>query len=71
MQAVAMRRDDSVTHLSHGGEEALRVEEARHPEGVGTAVEAPAVELVVSLDQLREPEAQRARVPRDLHVTNN
>ena len=46
------------TDLSHGGEEALWVEEAGHPEGVGSTVKAPRVELVVALDHLREPEAE-------------
>ena len=54
-------------YLSHGGEESLCVKEAGHPEAGWTPVEAPAVELVVPLDQLGEPESQRARVPRDLH----
>ena len=56
----------SNTDLSHGGEESLRVEEARHPEGLGSAAEQPHLQLRVPLQQLREPETQRARVPRDL-----
>ena len=58
-------------YLSHCGEESLRVEEAGHPEAGWTPVEAPAVELVVPLNQLSEPESQRARVPRDLHNMQN
>ena len=42
--------------LPHGGEEARGVEEARHPERVGAAVEEPAGELLVTVQQVREPE---------------
>ena len=53
--------------LSHGGEEPLRVEESRHPEGLRPAAEQPHLQLAVPLEQLGEPESQRARVPRDLN----
>ena len=53
-------------YLSHGGEKALRVEEARHPEGDGAPLETPGVKLVVPLYQFCEPEAQGAGVPGDL-----
>ena len=55
------------TDLSHGGEESLGVEEAGHPERVGSPIKAPRVELSVAVNQLREPETQRARVPGDLN----
>ena len=42
--------------LPHGGEEAGGVEEASHPERVGAAVEKPAGELLVTVQQVREPE---------------
>ena len=49
--------------LPHGRDEALGVEEAGHPEAVGPALEDPAAELGVSLQQLCVPEADRGRVP--------
>lgn len=52
-----------VKYLSHGGEEALGVEEACHPEDVGTAMLHPAAELCISLQQLCVPEPQRRRLP--------
>ena len=51
--------------LLHGGEEALRVEEAREPEAVRLAVEQPRVKLSIAIDQVREPEAECGRLPRD------
>jgi hypothetical protein len=56
----------SLTDLSHSGEEALWVEEASHPETVGSAVEAPSVELLVSFNELSEPETNSARLPGNL-----
>ena len=44
------------TDLSHGSKETLRVEEASHPEHIGSTIETPRVELRVLLYQLREPE---------------
>ena len=45
------------THLlSHGRQEALRVEEPRHPETVWSSLEHPAPELGVPLQELGEPE---------------
>ena len=44
--------------LSHGREEALRVEEACHPKHIRTTVENPGEELSVSFKELREPESQ-------------
>ena len=55
-------------YLSHSGEESLSVKESSHPEGVGPTIEAPAVELCVAVNQLREPETQGTGVPRDLYV---
>ena len=55
-----------VTDLSHGGQEALRVKESCHPEGIGSSVKTPGVELWVPLNQLGEPETQSAGVPWDL-----
>ena len=54
------------TDLAHGSKEALSIEESGHPESVWSPVEAPVTELIVAFDQLSEPEAQCARVPRDL-----
>lgn len=42
--------------LSHSSEEALRVEEACHPEHIRATVENPCGELAVSFQELREPE---------------
>ena len=44
----------------------LGVEEASDPEDLGSAVIAPALELPVPLQQLREPEAQGGGQPGDL-----
>ena len=57
---------DVESYLSHGCEESLRVEESRHPEGVGPPVKAPGVKLLVPVKQLGEPEPQRGRRPGDL-----
>ncbi len=53
-------------YLFHGGEEALWVEKSSHPERIWTAIEAPAVELSVSLYKLGKPETQCTGVPRYL-----
>lgn len=53
----------SHNHLSHSGEESLRVEEASHPEGEGAAVLQPDAVLLVALQQLRVPKAERRRLP--------
>ena len=52
-----------IPHLSHGRKEALGVEEAREPEELGPPVGVPAPELLIPLQKLGEPEAQRARLP--------
>ena len=44
--------------LSHSSEEALRVEEASHPEHIRATIENPSGELTVSFQELREPEPQ-------------
>jgi hypothetical protein len=49
--------------LSHGSEETLWVEESRHPERYWSPVEAPRVELVISLYQLRKPETYCTGIP--------
>ena len=54
--------------LPHGRDEALRVEEAGHPEAVGSTLKHPATELSVSLQQLSVPKTNRGRVPRHLHI---
>ena len=43
----------------------LWVEEARHPKRFGSPFKHPAVELLVSLQKLCEPEAQRGGLPGD------
>ena len=43
----------------------LGIEEASHPEDDGSSAVDPGRELCVSLEQLREPEAERGRRPRD------
>ena len=49
----------SASHLlSHGCQEALRIEEASHPEHVRPGLEDPAGELAVPLQQFCEPESQ-------------
>ena len=45
------------------GTHTLRVEESSHPEDVGASLEDPAVELLVPLQQLCVPEAQRGGLP--------
>ncbi len=57
-------------YLFHGGEEALWVEKSSHPERIWTAIEAPAVELSVSLYKLGKPETQCTGVPRYLEWNN-
>jgi len=42
----------------------LCVEESSEPEALGSVVEDPLGELVVALEQLGEPEADRRRRPR-------
>jgi len=41
--------------LSHGSEEALRVEETSHPENFRSTLKTPAVELSIPLQQLSKP----------------
>ena len=45
--------------LSHSGEKSLRVEEACHPKYARPAIKNPDRELVISLQELREPETKR------------
>ena len=52
--------------LSHGSQEALWVEEASHPEDSGAAVEHPAAELGVAVQEVCEPETQGGRFPGNL-----
>ena len=52
--------------LLHGREEALGIEEARHPEDLGSAPVTPGPELSVSLNKLSEPEAESGARPGDL-----
>ena len=52
--------------LSHGCEEALRVEESCHPETGGSAIEQPGGKLSISVQQVGEPETKRSRRPGDL-----
>lgn len=56
----------SCVYLSHGCQEALWVEEACHPEAVGTPFKDPSPELPVPIEQFCEPEAQSAGDPRSL-----
>lgn len=65
-QTLNKSQRTSGCHLSHCSQKSLRVEEPRDPEGPGTAIRVPAAELTVALDQLREPEAEGARLPRHL-----
>ena len=53
--------------LAHRRQEALRVEEARHPADLRPAVEQPPAQLSVPLQQVRVPEPERRRLPRYLH----
>lgn len=52
--------------LSHRGKETLRVEESCHPKHTGPAIKNPVGELVISLQELCEPETNGGRLPRDL-----
>ena len=49
--------------LPHGCHKALWVEEASHPEAVGSAFKHPATELCISLQQLSVPETNGRRIP--------
>lgn len=49
--------------LLDGGEEALRVEEAAHPEALGPPAVQPAVQLLVPHQQARKPAAAAAGLP--------
>ena len=49
--------------LQRGGEEALGVEEAREPVGLGPAVVEPPAELLVAVDEAREPRSHARRLP--------
>mmetsp|Transcript_6834 Transcript_6834/g.15120 ORF Transcript_6834/g.15120 Transcript_6834/m.15120 type:complete len:278 (+) Transcript_6834:350-1183(+) len=53
--------------LLHGSQEALGVEEASHPVGLGAAQVEPLVELVKALQQASEPVTQRVGLPALLH----
>ena len=44
--------------LTHGCQEALRVEEASHPEDIGPSLKDPGKELAITLQQFSEPEAK-------------
>ena len=54
--------------LSHGCQESGRVEEAGHPETCGTTLKEPRVELLVSVEQVSEPETERGRLPGNLNT---
>ena len=54
--------------LAHRRQEALRVEEAGQPEHARPAVAQPAGELRVPVEQVREPEPERRRLPRYLTI---
>ena len=49
--------------LSHGGQEALGVEEAGHPEDGRPAFKHPGVELGITVQQVGEPEPECGRQP--------
>lgn len=52
-----------VPDLSHCCKESLSVEESSHPESNGSAIEAPGMELAVSVNQLCEPEPKGTGIP--------
>ena len=52
--------------LAHRRQKTLRVEESGHPEHVWATVEQPAGQLRVPIKQVRGPESDRSRLPRDL-----
>ena len=52
--------------LSHGGEEASRVEESGHPEGGWSTFEQPRIKLLVAIEKVGEPETKSGRLPRNL-----
>ena len=56
--------------LSHGGEEASRVEESGHPEGGWSTFEQPRIKLLVAIEKVGEPETKSGRLPRNLKHTN-
>ncbi len=61
----------SASHLlPHGCEEPLRVEKSRHPEDMRAAMEYPSWKLLISLNQLSEPETKRGWFPRNLFDEN-
>ena len=55
--------------LPHRCQKTLWVEETSHPEHVRSTVEQPARELCVPIEQVREPESDCSRLPRDLPDT--
>lgn len=52
-----------VPDLSHCCKESLSVEESSHPERNRAAIEAPGMELAVSVNQLCEPEPKGTGIP--------
>lgn len=55
-----------VPDLSHCCKESLSVEESSHPERNRSAIEAPGMELAVSVNQLCEPEPKGTGIPWNL-----
>jgi len=55
--------------LLHGSEETLRVEEASQPEALGSLLEEPAVELVVTIEETLEPGGQTGSHPGDFDTS--
>lgn len=55
-----------VPDLSHCCKESLSVEESSHPESNGSAIEAPGMELAVSVNQLCKPEPKGTGIPWNL-----
>lgn len=52
-----------VPDLSHCCKESLSVEESSHPERNRSAIEAPGMELAISVNQLCEPEPKGTGIP--------
>ena len=64
--AARKKKPKRQTHLSHGGQKPLRVEEPSHPEDVRPSFKAPGPELAVALEQVCVPESQRRGIPGNL-----
>ena len=57
------------SYLSHGGKEALRVEESRHPEHIWPSLENPTSKLLIAFQEFGIPETECGGIPRNLKTS--